>query len=577
MTTVCHAIYTYVVNAVSTKQFSQISEAQHNHALLIQNAASSIPSSSQEVTVRTLAHRLGTQFSNLLVNNLPDMSHVVRVQRIAWSIAANGTLDMISSSAEQIHECLVNKSRSPSDPKLIEALAEEQNVNVCREALEVLTLTLCLVPSGLETLNQEKHWRTFVIDLILLCISRHIRQCAGEQFLLIALKCSTQPNRPIQFFIQLLFTCLHTFCKDNASHSQEYFYLLCRLLNCANINNVPISNTETLLNNEIVWLKKLKQAFIGQNASLSEKQQSKDNSIISSLISSHLNQLDESCVIDEMLLDGHLCITKELLLFQNSEKKHFVGAHPQGPQLINDLVEYFIFPASFLFKKYRDALVAVAASASPNNHENESNDGQQSLQSQIQLQSQNTDDFEQLLANKSLKSICNSPMTTLSAFDLLVSLGSGCLPNLNSLTELIFQLFYPSLLPQSQQQPRALTVQAMPHSPLLYSGSTAGSFLDNSSLFNNNQFTNDCTISSNEWEYIPPIGQRPLNGFVGLKNAGATCYMNSVLQQLFMVRAIRNSLLGVDLSLTPNVQPLTQAYANSLQQEQPNSGDSISQ
>lgn len=35
-----------------------------------------------------------------------------------------------------------------------------------------------------------------------------------------------------------------------------------------------------------------------------------------------------------------------------------------------------------------------------------------------------------------------------------------------------------------------------------------------------------------EWEYQPPVGPRPTDGFVGLKNAGATCYMNSVLQQV---------------------------------------------
>ena len=35
-----------------------------------------------------------------------------------------------------------------------------------------------------------------------------------------------------------------------------------------------------------------------------------------------------------------------------------------------------------------------------------------------------------------------------------------------------------------------------------------------------------------EWEYMPPVGPRPHKGFVGLKNAGATCYMNSVLQQV---------------------------------------------
>lgn len=35
-----------------------------------------------------------------------------------------------------------------------------------------------------------------------------------------------------------------------------------------------------------------------------------------------------------------------------------------------------------------------------------------------------------------------------------------------------------------------------------------------------------------EWEYFPFMGTRPIQSFVGLKNAGATCYMNSVLQQV---------------------------------------------
>lgn len=47
-----------------------------------------------------------------------------------------------------------------------------------------------------------------------------------------------------------------------------------------------------------------------------------------------------------------------------------------------------------------------------------------------------------------------------------------------------------------------------------------------------------------EWEYLPPILPRPYKGFCGLKNAGATCYMNSVLQQLFMVPSIRYGILS---------------------------------
>lgn len=53
-----------------------------------------------------------------------------------------------------------------------------------------------------------------------------------------------------------------------------------------------------------------------------------------------------------------------------------------------------------------------------------------------------------------------------------------------------------------------------------------------------------------EWDYLPPVGPRPVKGFVGLKNAGATCYMNSVLQQLYMVESIRVGLLGSDGAAT---------------------------
>ena len=36
-----------------------------------------------------------------------------------------------------------------------------------------------------------------------------------------------------------------------------------------------------------------------------------------------------------------------------------------------------------------------------------------------------------------------------------------------------------------------------------------------------------------------------LTGFVGLKNGGATCYMNAVLQQLYMIPQIRANLLSL--------------------------------
>ena len=44
----------------------------------------------------------------------------------------------------------------------------------------------------------------------------------------------------------------------------------------------------------------------------------------------------------------------------------------------------------------------------------------------------------------------------------------------------------------------------------------------------------------------PLVDGRSRCGYVGLKNAGATCYMNSVLQQLYMQPGIKEAVLGIE-------------------------------
>jgi len=45
------------------------------------------------------------------------------------------------------------------------------------------------------------------------------------------------------------------------------------------------------------------------------------------------------------------------------------------------------------------------------------------------------------------------------------------------------------------------------------------------------------------WNYSPTLIERGMSGYVGLKNMGATCYMNSITQQFFMIPSFRQAIL----------------------------------
>ena len=116
-----------------------------------------------------------------------------------------------------------------------------------------------------------------------------------------------------------LFSQLSSTATDQAEQSSEYFILLTRLLSYAAASNLTLSTAESLLNTEITWLKKIRENV----------------------------RKTGTAGCHENLLEGHLCICRDLLAFMSAEKKYDVGSNPKtSVHLVKDLAEDFIFPAS---------------------------------------------------------------------------------------------------------------------------------------------------------------------------------------------------------------------------------------
>lgn len=58
----------------------------------------------------------------------------------------------------------------------------------------------------------------------------------------------------------------------------------------------------------------------------------------------------------------------------------------------------------------------------------------------------------------------------------------------------------------------------------------------------------------NGWNYTPPGQSEYKQKYVGLYNFGCICYMNSMLQQFFMVPSFRYNLLSVDDGTPEDIQ-----------------------
>ncbi|XP_058466292.1 probable ubiquitin carboxyl-terminal hydrolase FAF isoform X2 [Malaya genurostris] len=400
---------------------------------IVKQVIQAIPGNS-DLTIRSVAVKLaqniademltpsaeGDRYRNLYQSalhwNLPDMPTIKAIVNLAWAASGNN-LESIGSS--------VDFSKDITTPEL-------DDFAVCKEALEVLCIALVLHYNAYDTLSRDNAWSNFIQSLVLVNPSRHIRQTAYEQFFLITTYCASD-RRPFLFMVKLLIKLLRTVIPQHQQSCADYFQLFCRILSYGCSNSWPLPICEELLMQEIEWLRTVRDSVKSTGG----------------------------IRVHDDLLEGHLCLTKELMCYLSPELKS------QRCDLITELTDDYLFIASRQYLHLRRNGQILDINAPP--------------------------------------PVCRNPHTISAAYDLLVALCQNCLENMKILVKILLDMFFTDIEPLR------------------------------------------------EWEYLPPVGPRPTQGFCGLKNAGATCYMNSVLQQLFMVPSLRVGILTAQgASTNPN-------------------------
>ncbi|CAF3243283.1 unnamed protein product [Rotaria sp. Silwood2] len=320
-------------------------------------------------------------------NSFLQYNHIIDFMRLIWCLASNNkqiSCDVnLKNDFNLIHQTFKQENINPNEQFFLNDYSDEDTESqlACRECLELLCLSISLVPSSVEQLLKENFFEYFLIDLILYCHYPIIRHTASEQILILTTRCSQgQTENLLKYLIDKQFQIFNKYSnnlKIYSSYSSDFFFLLCRLLTFAYQNQILPLNIEQQLDDEILWLKNI--------------------------------QLP----IDDNLLRGHLNLARDLLQFQISERKHFYGI---DQLLIQQIIEQFLFPASTLLYQFRSI-----------------------KQNNLLKQTNDNDDYE---LKEPSTPFCQTPISISAAFDLLVILGTNCIENLKLIDKYITDLFY---------------------------------------------------------------------------------------------------------------------------------------
>jgi ubiquitin carboxyl-terminal hydrolase 9/24 len=291
-------------------------------------------------------------FASALQWSLPDVATLKALVNLAWA-SSTGSFQLLSTPSE-----LGNESSLP----------EAYDFSVCKEALEVLCFSLVLNHNGYDALSRDANWSNFITSLVLVNGSRHIRQTASEQIFYTCTYCAAD-RRPFTFMIKLMIDTLKTKVIQHSGTCSEFFQLFCRVLRFGCSCNWPLNTCDNLLLQEIEWIRSIQENV----------------------------KLTGETGVHEDLLEGRLNLTKDLMAYLNFEVK------PQLSNLIMELVDDFLFPASKQYLYYRRKGQLPNLSAPP--------------------------------------PVCRNPHTISAACDLLVALCNNSVPNMKLLVNTLLDMF----------------------------------------------------------------------------------------------------------------------------------------
>lgn len=254
-------------------------------------------------------------FSSVLQWLCPDVSTIQALVNLAWA-SSTGSFHLLESSTH--------------DFRTESSLPEAFDFSICKEALEVLCFSLVLNHKGFETLSLGPNWSNFIISLVLINGSRHIRQIASEQIFYTCTYCAPD-KKPFLFMVELLTETLKNTASKYSANCSEFFQLFCRVLRFGCNCNWSLDTCDALLTQEIEWIYSIR-----------------DN------VKKH-----GETGVHEDFLEGRLNLTKELMAYLNYDQKSKLNS------FIMVLIDDFLFPASKQYLYYRQKSQLLDSTAAP--------------------------------------------------------------------------------------------------------------------------------------------------------------------------------------------------------------------